>query len=691
MKSVPSSWRSPIPSASECTLAGRILASLGRGTLALVLFAGVSPLRAQESALVEVLAPVLAAEDARAWRPDVLRAALVYPDSLVRRTAAVAVGRIGDARGVELLVPLLADPDTTVRVSAVFALGLIGDTAGVAPIAERLAAPPVLDAASAGEAVTTLARIGGARAAELVGAILQGRASLAVADPAALVPIAARESWRLGDAAPVAELLPLIRAENEDVRTSAVFALSRLRPAGAANALADALNDPIHAVRSYAVRGFNRRFAESSRLGPDGAAALIARLVDDPNTGVRIGALRALGALDTGRFVAQVLPRLDDANLNVRVQAAATLGDIGGPEASAALERAFASRSVFAIQREALLGLARSDSTAFRRAAAAWAASPRWEERAVVAAGSGALGGRPMLLDDRDPRVIAAALGAWGEGSAGREAAARSLMTHADFAIRAIATGIVAERPAPADIPLLAAAYARAARDTAPDAALAALTGLLAIAGTGEAAAARVESEFVQRVSRAEDYILRRWAEDRWPALARRWGPAYPLTPARTMQDYRELVRRFVVAPDSVRRPHVVLELERGSVEIELLGPEAPMTVANFLSLLDRGVLNGSRWHRVVPDFVVQTGDPRGDGWGAAGPPIRDEINRERYVLGTVGMALSGPDTGTSQWFITLGPQPHLDGTYTVFGRVVGSYASLTRITQGDVIRSSRR
>ena len=108
-------------------------------------------------------------------------------------------------------------------------------------------------------------------------------------------------------------------------------------------------------------------------------------------------------------------------------------------------------------------------------------------------------------------------------------------------------------------------------------------------------------------------------------------------------------------------------------------------------ALLDRGVLNGSRWHRVVPDFVVQTGDPRGDGWGAAGPPIRDEINRERYLLGTVGMALSGPDTGSSQWFITLSPQPHLDGTYTVFGRVVGSYASLTRITQGDAIRNARR
>lgn len=670
----------------------RILMSrLHRCIFPIALLVAAAPVGAQESAIVEMLAPVLAAEDARAWNPDALGAALVYPDSLVRRTAAMAVGRIGDPRGVALLVPLLSDPDTTVRVSAVFALGLIGDTAAVTPLVERLRAEPVLDQASAAEAVTSLARIGGPRAVEFITSILQGRASLAVAQPEELVPVAALESWRLGEAAPVAELLPLIRAEDSRLRLSAVFALSRLRPAGAANVLAEALGDAEPQIRSLAVRGFNRRFAENSRLGAAGAAALVARLVDDPTASVRIGAIRALGTLDTGRFVAQVLPRLDDGDLNVRVQAAATLGDIGGAEAAAALERVVASRTPFAIRREALLGLARSDSAAFRRAAAGWATSARWEERAVVAAGSGALGARPVLLDDRDPRVVAAALGAWAEGSEGREAAARRLVTHADFAVRATATGILGEEPALADLPLLVETYARAARDTAPDASLAALEALLAIGRTSDAASARVEAEFVQRAPPQPSYVIRRWAEERWPALARRWGPAFPLAPARTLQDYRELVRRFVVAPDSVRRPHVVLELERGTIEIELLGPEAPMTVANFLSLIDRGVLNGSRWHRVVPDFVVQDGDPRGDGWGAAGPPIRDEINRERYHLGTVGMALSGPDTGSSQWFITLGTHPHLDGTYTVFGRVVGTYASLIRITQGDVIRHARR
>ncbi|MBA3556768.1 MAG: peptidylprolyl isomerase [Gemmatimonadales bacterium] len=127
---------------------------------------------------------------------------------------------------------------------------------------------------------------------------------------------------------------------------------------------------------------------------------------------------------------------------------------------------------------------------------------------------------------------------------------------------------------------------------------------------------------------------------------------------------------------------------QRGLIEIELLGPDAPLTVANFLRLVSRRFFDGNRWHRVVPNFVVQDGDPRGDGFGGPGGSIRDEINRNRYDAPVLGMALSGPDTGSSQWFINLSPQPHLDGTYTVFGRVVGGNAALARITQGDLIRT---
>ena len=98
---------------------------------------------------------------------------------------------------------------------------------------------------------------------------------------------------------------------------------------------------------------------------------------------------------------------------------------------------------------------------------------------------------------------------------------------------------------------------------------------------------------------------------------------------------------------------------------------DAPRTVANFVTLVGKGFFDGVRLHRVVPDFVVQDGDPRGDGEGGPGYTIRDELNQRPYLRGTVGMALDWKDTGGSQFFITHSPQPHLDARYTVFGQVV--------------------
>ena len=94
--------------------------------------------------------------------------------------------------------------------------------------------------------------------------------------------------------------------------------------------------------------------------------------------------------------------------------------------------------------------------------------------------------------------------------------------------------------------------------------------------------------------------------------------------------------------------------------------------------------------HRVVPDFVVQAGDPRGDGEGGPGFTIRDELNELPYLRGTVGMALDWEDTGGSQFFITHSPQPHLDARYTVFGRVVAGMDVVDRLVQWDVVRNVR-
>ena len=125
--------------------------------------------------------------------------------------------------------------------------------------------------------------------------------------------------------------------------------------------------------------------------------------------------------------------------------------------------------------------------------------------------------------------------------------------------------------------------------------------------------------------------------------------------------------------PDS---PQVFFETARGAVQVQLDVLDAPLTTFNFMALARKGYFDGLQIHRMVPAFVVQDGDPRGDGSGG--------------LRGTVGMALSGPDTGGSQWFLTHAPQPHLEGRYTVFGQVVTGMEVVDALQVGDTITRVR-
>jgi peptidyl-prolyl cis-trans isomerase B (cyclophilin B) len=139
-----------------------------------------------------------------------------------------------------------------------------------------------------------------------------------------------------------------------------------------------------------------------------------------------------------------------------------------------------------------------------------------------------------------------------------------------------------------------------------------------------------------------------------------------------------------------------VIETVRGTIEAELFADEVPGTVANFEKLANAGFYDGTTFHRVIKDFMVQGGDPYSKGGagavGTGGPgyTIKCETHRNvhRHVAGTVSMAHAGKDTGGSQFFICHSPQPHLDGLHTVFGQVTAGLDVVTRIVQHDVITS---
>ncbi len=141
-----------------------------------------------------------------------------------------------------------------------------------------------------------------------------------------------------------------------------------------------------------------------------------------------------------------------------------------------------------------------------------------------------------------------------------------------------------------------------------------------------------------------------------------------------------------------------VLETAKGRIEAELYADEVPGTVANFEKLANAGFYDGTTFHRVIANFMIQGGDPYSQtgkgrvGTGGPGYTIKCETeqNVHRHVAGTLSMAHAGKDTGGSQFFICHSPQPHLDGVHTVFGQVVRGMDVVTQIAQNDAVKSIR-
>jgi peptidyl-prolyl cis-trans isomerase B (cyclophilin B) len=130
------------------------------------------------------------------------------------------------------------------------------------------------------------------------------------------------------------------------------------------------------------------------------------------------------------------------------------------------------------------------------------------------------------------------------------------------------------------------------------------------------------------------------------------------------------------------------IKVHEGVMKFELNFKAAPITVANFMHLADSGLYKGTTFHRVIQGFMIQGGDPKGDGTGGPGYSIPDELPQPnlKHETGTLSMANAGPNTGGSQFFICHVPQPHLDGRHTIFGKMTAGFDVLTRVEKGDPI-----
>jgi HEAT repeat protein/cyclophilin family peptidyl-prolyl cis-trans isomerase len=619
--------------------------------------------------------------------PDLLPL-LADPEPRVRRRAAIAVGRVGLPSAVPSLLPLLKDPEPEVRQMAAFALGLIGDRAAVVSLEGALSDT---DARVRGRAAEALGLIGDPSAGAAISAM--ARAAAAAGQVSGLTPDDERATISPEAIAFELGIAALVRLKSFDHLRAAVldpagqpigqwwpiaFALSRIENPGALTALRSLARSSGRYTRAFAVRGLGI-------LKDEASADLLLSMIEPAKVDAMggIAAIRALAQIGTPKAVAALVPlvRAPKVEPNVRLEAVAALGVLRAPHAMDALQDVAADPWP-AMRAQALRSMAAADPDGFVFALSGLDPDPHWSVRAAVA---DALAGLPLgvaqprldaMLGDTDQRVIAAALTALAKMKApSAEGALRTHLTADDVVVRMTAARELGAMKPADGVQLFSDAYRRWSSD---DTYLARAAALTSLAPYGQPALATLKQALADR-----EWAVRLKAVDLLKTVdpsgdyALQIRPA-PGTPAVPYDSPDVLAPKF--------SPHLYLDTSKGLIEIELAMNEAPLTAQTIMALARKGFYTGVAFHRVVPNFVVQAGDPRGDGEGGPGFTIRDEINELPYVRGTVGMALDWRDTGGSQLFITHSPQPHLDARYTVFGRVVKGMEIVDALQQWDTI-----
>jgi cyclophilin family peptidyl-prolyl cis-trans isomerase/HEAT repeat protein len=632
-------------------------------------------------------------EDRRELDPIRMGTLTAHWSPQVRRRAALALGRVRTDGGVATLLELLEDPDIEVRVDAAFALGLLADSSA-ATIHTLTGLARLHPADSLGsEAVAALAKAGSAEALDSLRALIESAPS-GTATP--MIAEALASFWRFGQRAEAAlgEFARFARHADPAIRWRAIYPLSRNAIAAGGPLFLELAADADPAVRALAVRALRVPGVDSAGIRAAALSALRLAL-DDAHPHVRINALGALATYLDPALAPDIAPMLTDPDGNVRMAALQALAATGGPSTTGDLERVASSDSEpIGIRMAALGALAGQDAVLAVSIAKEWARSGRWLERLTAAR---TLGSAPWpetrdaliaLAADEDARVARAAIGAASRVADAESGQALFLnaLSAPDARVRAAAIGAIARRGSAADLAVLLDAYAQASSDTVTDAAIAAVNGLATLGRNGSPVANVFFTRFEPHPSAAVRRAVARQLGDQWGEVPDEGSP-------RGLAFYEDVIRSLVVPTITGDRSFVLrITTPSGPIDIELAAGDAPLTVHNIITLVESGYYDAHgdpdarRWHRVVPNFVLQDGEPRGDGSGGPGYSIRDEINRIRYDRGVLGMALSGPDTGGGQFFITHSPQPHLDGGYTIFGRVVNGMAAADAVVQDDRI-----
>jgi cyclophilin family peptidyl-prolyl cis-trans isomerase/HEAT repeat protein len=559
---------------------------------------------------------------------DVRRADTLLVDTLLvdadpdrRARTALAIGQLRMRARFPQLRRLLTDGDTLIAANAAYALGVAKDTQAVAALARAVGGAPD---PVAREAAWALGEIGEPSRTVLLVALGDGLTSPLRASSAALRNASVRAALVLATVklrpAPIALVAPWLADTSAHVVRSASYVIGRLRAPAGVRALLAVRSHPDDEVRQYVARALTRTTVGDSLAAP--ARDALNALVRDADWRVRANAVGSASTFGASALEA-VQIGLADSVANVRIVATDSLSVVFGRD-TVRWRRAWERDTLLAVRRLMLAHVRRVALPIFDDDVTTWGRRADWRYRMAA-------------LEHR----------ARG-GDADRVVAAEAFSADADPRVRSAALQRVAN---------------------VVDGSLAARVRVLAERATTDRDS--IVRALGQRLLMPRDSATR---------ATRRTTPDSLM--ARPLVEYERLVRQWGAAGS--RQPVAVIETDYGVVTLQLFGREAPLVVEAFVRLAKEGFYRNTVFHRVVPNFVVQDGDPRGDGTGGPGFSLRESFSRQRHERGCLGLATSGPDTGGSQYYLCHASQPHLDGAYTVFGTVLSGFDVMDRIVQGD-------
>lgn len=628
----------------------------------------------RERSLNEKLAEIVHFEDRRLSSKR-LHQYLKDEDPKVRQRAALAIGRIGAKEGVPLLFDLISiDPSIDVAATAAFAIGLTGDKQYSSKLLDIAYDLPGRVAA---QAVRSAGRLCDSTM-QSVHLVLQSyftHPSPEVRESACLAIFYANAK------SAVPAMFNIFNTEPDDeVKIAAMYTLARLGIGQAQTIYKNFMADADPFVRSISVRGLSHSESDES-------THLLAIAANDSDPGVAAQAIAALGQRKSGESQKYLLKKIalaEDPKIIVTIlEALRAQNNDGAVDAAYRIIKSDSSKYVTSA---AIKYLAEFQKGRTVNLIDSLMTIDNQNLKVSCAEAYGIIGQNTVvprlskLFIDRNPSVRAAAFSSLMDvDKSNVDYYIGQALSDSDEVVMGNAVVKISDLKLDKYLPkLLEMSNSGKGLNVDVRRSLVEVAGSFLKINPKDSLA----RQLLLNCAIDPEYVVRRDAADVYQNVLG--------------EDRSEIIRQPFTRisegklEDAFEKyqtnPRATIFTNRGQIDIELYFDAAPLTVLNFMQLAKDGFYNGLTFHRVVPNFVAQGGDPRGDGWGGPNYFIRCEYSDLPFKRGTVGMATSGKDTGGSQFFMTLSPQPHLEARYTVFGQVVAGMQNVDDIVIGDVI-----